>query len=329
MDKGDLPYLISNSKQISWTNQIITHYDGISDISINPLSREQIAATSFDSTISIYNVESRKEISVLKGHKNGVWTCDYHPTEKKLLSGGSDKKIFLWDTSSNKPIKSIEYQKSFIFDVKFSENGKFFGACSKDMITIWDTANLSKPYSVINPKKESNGFIYCLNFISDDKKVISGFIDGTIIIHTIGYSNKDVSVSIPSNYKNEEDENSIYSKTVFSLNKFHGDKNKILLTHSDGSVRIYKVTGDEKVLKLEDSFYYFTSAATCANTSQDDKKIIACGKDRTAQIWGASTHEKIDYTLSGHKGVISSAHFISEDLVVTSSYDNSVALWKL
>ena len=85
----------------------------------------------------------------------------------------------------------------------------------------------------------------------------------------------------------------------------------------------------EKKLELKDAFYYFTSPVTCAKASEDDKRIIACGKDRTAQIWKTDSHEAIDYTLSGHRNVISCTDFIGDSMVVTGSYDNSVRFWRL
>ena len=328
MNTSVLSKLISNSKQINQSKIINNHFDGISDLSISAVSQPTLAASSFDTSISIYDLGTQKEIKSLKSHTKGVWTCDYHPTENQLVSGGNDNKVILWDTSSGNPIHTLTNHLNAIYDVQFSGDGKLFGSCSKDLICIWDVSNLSKPLDTIKRQYENNSFIYCLNFYDNDKKIITGFIDGTIILHPINQaSSSDTTLSLPCDYPTYTQEEDQYAKSVYSIIKFHNINNRILISHSDGSVRVYDIQGND--LKLKDSFYYFTSSVTCAKLSKDDKRIVACGKDRTAQVWKIDTHEEIDYTLSGHKNVISCTDFVNDNMVVTGSYDNTIRIWNL
>ena len=328
MNTGVLAKLISGSKQIKHSELISNHFDGISDISVPKFTNTYLAASSFDASISIYDISLYKESASLKGHTKGVWTCDFHPTKNELVSGGNDNSVILWDVTSAKQIKSLPGHSNAIYDVQFSEDGKLFGSCSKDLICVWDTANLSKPLDMIKQTKKEKTFIYCLNFFDNDSKIITGYIDGTIILHSINSTaGDDTILTLPCDYATYEQEDDQYAKSVFSITKFHSKPNSILLSHSDGSVRIYDIK--EKKLELKDSFYYFTSPVTCAKASEDDKRIIACGKDRTAQIWKTDSHEAIDYTLSGHRNVISCTDFIGDSMVVTGSYDNSVRFWRL
>ena len=336
MDMSILGSLIAHSKQIQCTKLIRDHHEGISDISVSPFNEYKATAACFDKTLSEYDINKAQQILRLTGHESGIWTCDYSPTQSGLVAtGSSDQKIGLWDLNSQKLINFVKNHDNSIYDVQFSTDGKYLGSCSKDTICIFDTSNYSKPLEVIEVpnKTPDNGFIYCLNFTENNKSIVTGFIDGTIFAHRIGTGYEDdIKFHLLPNYIETYKEDEEYSKCVYSLAKFHKDDSKIMLSHSDGSVRIYEMDLDSRKMKLKDQFYYFTSPVTCSDSSSDDQMIIACGKDRSCEIWNINTHKEIKYTLSGHTGVISACHFVKNgknDIVITGSYDNTIRVWNL
>ena len=336
MDYSILGALIARSKQISPSSTIDDHTEGISDIAVNSFDETKASVGCFDKTLTEYDITKKISTTVLLGHESGIWTCDYSPKEKNIIaSGGSDKLIKIWDIRQSKAINTLKNHNDSVYDVQFCTEGNLLGSCSKKALNIWDMSNLSKPLEVIDfpSKSPDNGFIYCLNFIENNKSIVTGFIDGTIFAHRIGTDfNDDVKFRLLPNYIEKYKEEQDYSKCVYSLAKFHNDDKKILLSHSDGSVRLYEMNLESRKMKLKDEFYYFTSPVTCSDSTSDDKTILACGKDRSSEIWDMDTHKKINYTLSGHKGVISSCKFVKNeknDVVITGSYDTTIKIWKL
>ena len=333
MDAAKLAPLLSASKQITKATEIKDHTDGISDVCVSPLNENIIYSACFDHTLCQYDISSVKRTITYQGHKKGVWTCDHHPTEGIIISGSNDCTVKLWDDSIGKNLEDIKIHKNAIYDVQFSKNGNLFGTCSKELICIWDLRNKSKPLDRIeNESKSKDDFIYCLNFIHNDNSIITGYMDGTILIAKINDDNPDnrITIDIKPNYINSWKEELNYSKSVYSLNRFNTNETEIILSHSDGSVRIYDIQKNKLVSDKE--FYYFTSPVTCANVSLDDSLLVACGKDRTAEIWNPKVLNEIKFTLAGHRGVISACNFIrngKNDIVVTGSYDNTVRIWKL
>ena len=323
--------LISNSKQIEAHCIIDNHIYGISDICLNNQNKDILAASSFDSTISLYDLNTTKEISLLKGHSKGVWTINYQPKSNLLLSGGSDYISYLWDTSSNKQISKFEIHKNNIYDVQFSQQGNLFATCSKDCICIWDMKNMNKPIDLIKESKgELKDFIYCCNFLEDEEHLLTGFIDGSLIIHKLHNKlENDTLINIPAQVKFGKDSDDVYNKSIFGIEFLNKQKNLFLLTHSDGSVRVYKYNKDKNNVSLIDKYYYFTDAVTYAQTNENDTKIIASSKDRTGEIWEYGNHSKISYSLIGHKNVVSSALFYGNNKAITSSFDNTVRIWNV
>lgn len=329
MEIDKLSAMILDSKQITAESTIEDHFDGISDLSLNPQDSSVIAASSFDKTISLYDLTMQKETVRLKGHEKGVWTVNFHPSSNQLLSGGNDNTVLLWDPFSNKIIQKMNIHKRTIYDVQFSKTGNYFASCSKDIICIWDIKNLSKPIDTITERGgKLKDFVYCLNFIDEDKKLITGFIDGTLILHQIGESfEKNYTMNIESKPRYGVNTEDVYNRSIFSIEKFKNDDNKFVLSHSDGSVHIYSYESGK--LKLKDRFHNFTERVLNARTNYDDSKIIACGRDRNAKIWEINNHDRIEYILCGHTGSISSALFAFEDKVVTGAYDCQIKIWKL
>ncbi|ETO15263.1 WD-40 repeat protein [Reticulomyxa filosa] len=135
-----------------------------------------ICSGSYDSTIRIWDIETAKELSILKGHECYVWCAKYLPYElgtiggsNTIIFGSQDKSVRLWDIRSN--------QQSHVFkghtqDVTCVECLPFINSytsiiCSgsyDNTIRLWDF-RLNKELHVIKGKDEQDDGIVCLRFL--------------------------------------------------------------------------------------------------------------------------------------------------------------------
>lgn len=100
-----------------------------------------LAATWLDSGIRIYDVEQRKLIKTLNGHKERVLSIAFSPDQKQLISGSQDKTAIVWDLDRGERRFSLPSQPGVlgVGCVAWSPDGKTLATGSgKDICRLWD-----------------------------------------------------------------------------------------------------------------------------------------------------------------------------------------------
>ena len=59
---------------------------------------------SFDRTVKLWNVATRRELATLKGHEEGVSSVAFSTNGKTLASGSLDNTVMLWDAATEKQV---------------------------------------------------------------------------------------------------------------------------------------------------------------------------------------------------------------------------------
>ena len=108
-------------------------------IAISEVNREFAVGFS-DHHIRIYNLHDFSEKRVISAHKISVFTVQYSPDQRYLLSGSRDAHLKIWDVESDYRLKeSIVAHMYAINHLVFSADGKHFVTCSMDKsIKVWD-----------------------------------------------------------------------------------------------------------------------------------------------------------------------------------------------
>ena len=79
-----------------------------------------LVSGSWDNTIKLWDVATRREITTLKGHTNGVHSVAFSPDGTMIASGSQDNTIKLWDVATRREITTLEGHMDWIDSVAFS-----------------------------------------------------------------------------------------------------------------------------------------------------------------------------------------------------------------
>lgn len=82
------------------------HTNGVHSVVVSP-DGKLLASGSYDNTVKLWEIESRKEIASLTGHTSHVYSVAFSPDGKLLASGSHDYKVKLWDVVKKSEISTL------------------------------------------------------------------------------------------------------------------------------------------------------------------------------------------------------------------------------
>ncbi len=102
----------------------LKHTSKVKTVAFSP-DGKTLAAGSEDGSITLWDVETRKERRCIKAHKGIVVSVAFNPKGKSLASGGSQEKLArLWDIESGKEQLTFEADQATAGPVAFSPDGQ-------------------------------------------------------------------------------------------------------------------------------------------------------------------------------------------------------------
>jgi len=121
--------------------------------------------------VSIWDANTGKFITHLKGHAGDVnclaWTAD----GKTLISGSYDSSIRMWNTTTWQQINVLTGHTSYVKAIALSPNGRILASASwDDTARLWNLEN-SQP---IGTPLQHPGYVECLSFSTDGKLLATG-----------------------------------------------------------------------------------------------------------------------------------------------------------
>ncbi|WKN46343.1 WD40 repeat domain-containing protein [Tunicatimonas pelagia] len=108
-------------------------------IAIHPKNHELVVGYS-DNSIRIYDLTTYQLKRTINAHQNSVFTLQFTPDQRFLLSGSRDAHLKIWDTQKNYELhESIVAHMYAINHIDFQPDGRLFATCSMDKsVKIWD-----------------------------------------------------------------------------------------------------------------------------------------------------------------------------------------------
>jgi Tol biopolymer transport system component len=244
-------------------------------------------------------------------HSGGIASVHFSPDGKKLVTGGGDRMIRLWDVSKGKKVREWKGPTSFTCAVRFSRDGKTIAAAgyetgSGNPIYRFDVATGKElPKLAGHP----TGGVRRLLFTPDGKQLISGGFDGSVRVWDLATAKQVRLIQVESG-------------TVYSIGL--SPDGKTLATAGHDGLCLWDLATGKAQPREEMNRHNCVAVAW-----SPDGKLLASGDSSCVTLWEAATG-KVVSTLRGYRGELSQLVFSRDGRTLcTASYDRAVRLWEV
>lgn len=291
----------------------IGHTGEVRSVSFSPNQR-QVASTSNDQTLKLWDVENGK---CLRTIYVDAWMVAYNPTSGQIVFSTMDGKMGIVGSDDNEVKFNPSPIKSIFLSFAISPDGKQIVSLSKEgVLAVWDakTGNCmdinyeDAIYTL--PKNIRTGFVA---FDADGKRIVT--ITGKSLVRIWEL----VSATLFRRYNHYFDR--FISSVVFSPSE-----NAIIYASSE-NIGFFDVTNElgQSVFQKPCSQLIETAAI-----SPDNSLLAVVYKYNNFSIVRQCKTGTIHRMLIGHEKSINSLAFNTiGNLVVTTSYDNTIRVWSV
>ena len=295
--------------------------------------------------IKLWDMLTRQHKVTIKSER-GFFPPTFSPDSKMLASGERDK-ILMWDAHTAELKKTIDGHKSGVSKVIFAPNGQTLASNEQNLIMFWDIRSGKQT-------KTLQGHTERINSIAFSP-------DGSLLASGSGFDGNDSTVRVwdtktgkqRAKFMNFLREHHKHPRSItsvaFSLIKdivmlkkktplsvtsvaFSPDGKTIASIDRSAEVQLWDVDRKKHISTLVVSSSRSLSSYIKYSTvsySPDGRTIASTGYNSTINVWDVET-EKLEKTLKGHIGLITSLSFTADGTtLVSGSEDGTVLLWEM
>ena len=295
---------------------------GINDITCS--SDGALLAVASQIGIWIYDVQTRKALSLLTGHIGSVERIAFSPDGKTIASGGQDNALRLWDVETQTEIGTLEGHTGGPNSLFFSPDGRTLTSRDDDQtLRLWDV----KTQTQIHTLEGYTGTVESVSFSPDGRTLASGGQDNSVRLWDVA---------------TRAEIGTLFGHTGYvSSVSFSPDGKTIASGSHDGTVRLWDVETQTEIGLLEGHIWPVSSVSF-----SPDGKTIASGSnnninnnvrtiynnwgyDSPVRIWDMDTQTEIG-RLAGSSNSYSRISFSPDGQTIARMYtwvDYSVDLW--
>jgi eukaryotic-like serine/threonine-protein kinase len=323
------------------------HPDRVYCVTFSPDGRRLATGSS---NVQLWDADSGERLGICAANpvEALIWVGDvaFHRDGRRLASANGNKTIYLWDSTTFKPLQIIRGHNGGVNSVRFSPDGVRLASASHDQtVRLWDSATGAE---IATLRGHAAPWVSSVDFSPDGQRLASGgqdktvrvwdaltgqggptlgrqrhfqvccSADGRLIATTGSYGDGALAVHDSATFKRTPlpgPRGSIASVA------FHPDSRH--LASAGANIKIW----DTKTWKEVATLPGHAQPITRVVYSPDGKHLASASFDKTVKIWDPATGQVVQ-TLTGHEKWVSSVAFSPDgNFVASASDDKTIRIW--
>ncbi|MES1910367.1 MAG: hypothetical protein MHM6MM_002974 [Cercozoa sp. M6MM] len=146
------------------------HESGVNDVHWHPDSATpKIASAGDDYCCAVWDCTTQTKLRRLRGHRQAVLQCRWHPDGTLLATGSMDHSVILWDTRMACPVRRLVAHSDPVLSLDWTNDGdRLLTASCDGLMRVW-SPHESNP---ILEMAASNTEPFCCARFSPNKKFV-------------------------------------------------------------------------------------------------------------------------------------------------------------
>jgi WD40 repeat protein len=264
-----------------------------------------VAVTSVDGRLRIFDSTSHFVVADVAAHTSQAWGVAASPDGTWLVTGGWDGVARLWRAADGSPGPTMTGHTESIYHVAFDRSGRRIATAGYDkVVRLWDAAD-GRELAVLRDARDA---IYAVDFSPDGATIIGAGTEGVLYFWDVASGRLRLAVDA--------------HRDQIPFVSWSPDGRRIATLSHDRTVRLWSVTDDDGLLRLE-----HPDSALGAAFSPDGRSIATAGWDKQLRVWDASTG-LLRYSRERHADGLRGVRWSPDGArIVTAGYDGLAWLW--
>lgn len=244
----------------------------------------------------------------LQGHTAGVKAVAVTPDGSRIVSGGVDGTVRVWDLTTGRLERTLEGHPSTVFAVTVTPDGSRIVSGGYDhTVRVWDltTGRLERTL------EGHTGWVTAVAVTPDGARIFSGGRDRTVRVWELTSGRLERTL--------EGHAHDVLAVAVTP------DGRRILSGGQDRTVRVWELESG----RLERTLEGHTESVCAVAVTPDGRRIVSGSGDQTVRVWDLASG-RLERTLEGHTYAVFAVAVTPDGArIVSGGYDHIVRMWNL
>jgi tRNA A-37 threonylcarbamoyl transferase component Bud32 len=289
----------------------------------------------------------RREARRLTGHREAVWAVALSPGGHRVLAGGKDRTVRLWDLGTGRELRTFPEQAQEVRAVAFAPDGRRALSASGAGLRLWDAETGEE----LARWSGHNDAVKAVAFTPDGTRVVSGGDDRTVRVwdvqsgrelqrfarHSGGVtgvavspdgaavlsSGRDQTLWLWSLRNGQEIRRFAVPRGLVLSVAFSPDGTQAVSGHFDTLARLWEVDSGRELRRLQGHRQMVSAVAFTPSGG----RVLSASQDQTLRLWDLESGCEL-CVFEGHAGGVTCVA-VAGRYAVSGSIDKTLRVWEL